>query len=300
MKYIAIEKLSVKIDEYCLLSGIDFRLYAGEMCGLIGPSGAGKSTLIKAILGLQTYQQGRIRLPSRHKPVAYVPQDDHLHAALRVSQALDYTCQLRIPSLSAIQRQAHIQKICHAVGLSERLEHSIAKLSGGQRKRVSVALEMLTKPDVMIFDEPTSGLDPGMDTQLMQLFASIAKQQKIVLVATHTMQNLMLCDQLLIMQQGYMVYFGSPAMALKWFKVTELEEIFLCLHQQTAEQAFYQYQKSGYAKGVAKRVPVLMKEEMLKKPTTLDGQEKEAEKVQGESTTAKDILRKIRSQIKHK
>jgi len=292
MKYIAIEKLSVEIGGYHLLAGINFRLYAGEMCGLIGPSGAGKSTLIKAMLGLQDYQQGRIRLPSRHTPIAYVPQDDHLHLALRVDQALDYACQLRLANLNARQRRLHIQKTCRAVGLAERMQHPISKLSGGQRKRVSVALEMLTQPDVMIFDEPTSGLDPGMDSQLMQLFASIAKQQTIILVATHSMQNLMLCDQLLIMQQGQIVYFGSPTVALAWFKVTALENIFLCLQQQTAKQAALSYQQSEYAHAIARRLPpsTVKQQKTAKKETSMANKS-------SKGSAAEDVLRRLRQQI---
>lgn len=257
MTYLAVEKLLVQIDGNNLLSQINFRLYPGELCALIGSSGAGKSTLIKSMLGLIDYQAGRIRLPNRHKPIAYVPQDDHLHSALRVDQELDYACQLRLPTLTGRERQLHIKKIIRQVGLGERIGLPIKKLSGGQRKRVSVALELLTKPDFMILDEPTSGLDPGLDAQLMQLFSGVAKQQKIVLVATHNMQNMMLCDNMLIMKQGHIVYFGPPTQALVWFEVQRFEDIFPQLQASSVEKWFHRYIQSSDAKKYAKRVPNL-------------------------------------------
>ncbi|MDQ6963224.1 MAG: ATP-binding cassette domain-containing protein [Mariprofundaceae bacterium] len=155
----------------------------------LAPSGAGKSTLIKAMLSM-TKLEGKVHLPQQKYPIAYVPQDDAVHLSLTVMQALDYACQLRCKVLSKLNSLKYIEAIAKEVGLNERLDLRIKSLSGGQRKRVSVALEMLTKPTFMILDEPTSGLDPGMEAQLMQLFASIAKQYKILFFHRKDKQSL--------------------------------------------------------------------------------------------------------------
>jgi|UPI0003A81815 ABC-type multidrug transport system ATPase subunit len=298
MRYLAVDRLSVAVGDHRLLSNISFRLYPGELCALIGPSGAGKSTLIKSMLGLMDFQ-GHIRLPQKNTPIAYVPQDDHLHVALRVAQELDYACQLRLPASSVPRRRHHIQTIAQQVGLLERLDLPIRQLSGGQRKRVSVALELLTTPDFMILDEPTSGLDPGMDTQMMELFASIAQQQKIVMVATHNMQNIERCQNMLLMQQGHVVFFGPPKIALPWFKVHEFEDIFIRLQQHTASEWAQRYQQSMVAREYAKRLPPAIKQARKQqhegRETPASDPHDEPQHAAVPANAAADVLRNIRN-----
>jgi len=298
VRYLAVDKLAVAIGNHRLLSNISFRLYPGELCALIGPSGAGKSTLIKSMLGLMEFQ-GNIRLPQKNTPIAYVPQDDHLHVALRVEQELDYACQLRLPASSEPRRRHHIQKIAQQVGLLERLELPIRQLSGGQRKRVSVALELLTTPDFMILDEPTSGLDPGMDTQMMELFASISQQQKIVMVATHNMQNIERCQNMLLMQQGHVVFFGPPNIALPWFKVREFEDIFIRLQQHTPGEWAQRYQQSAVAQEYARRLPPEIKQAREQRDVKADAPANtiidEPHAAAAPPNAAADVLRKIRN-----
>lgn len=213
-----------------ILSGIDFKLHPGEMCGMIGPSGAGKSTLIKVLLGLREPEDGEASLGggpvTAAGPVGYVPQDDALHATLTVRESLDFAAQLRLPGLDEKGRAARIDALCRQVGLDERLDLRVKRLSGGQRKRVAVAMELLTSPGVLILDEPTSGLDPGMEVRMMDLFSEVARKGRIVLVSTHAMQSLSKCDALMVLVAGHLAYFGPPAEAADHFRASSYVDIF--------------------------------------------------------------------------
>ncbi len=222
--------VEVRAGETVILSGMDLRLRPGELVGLIGPSGAGKSTMIKVLLGIRAPFAGRVEAGgqplSALGPVGYVPQDDALHTSLTVAESLDFSAQLRLPGLDAEARAAKIAEVSASVGLAERMGVKIARLSGGQRKRVSVALELLTGPPILILDEPTSGLDPGMEAQLMALFQEVARTGRVVMVATHAMQSLDRCDALVVLVGGRLAFCGPPRAALRWFETDRYTGIF--------------------------------------------------------------------------
>ena len=230
---LALQGVEVSAGDFKILTGISLALHPGELCGLIGPSGAGKSTLMKVLLGLRKPDQGKASLaggPVDATPIGYVPQDDALHRTLKVAECLDYAAQLRLPELDAEARAARIQQVLAEVDLAERGSVRIKRLSGGQRKRVSVALELLTAPPVLVLDEPTSGLDPGLEAKMMQLFAEVASTGRIVLVATHAMQSLKLCHVLCVLVRGQVVYFGRPEEAPAYFGVNSFAGIFEILN----------------------------------------------------------------------
>lgn len=206
---------------------------------MIGPSGAGKSTLFKVLLGLKQPSAGTVLLDGgeleRSGPLGYVPQDDALHRTLTVGQELRYAAELRMPKAADSERASVVENAIRQVGLQERRETRIGKLSGGQRKRVSVALELLTSPGFLILDEPTSGLDPGLEGKMMTLFRKLAEEGRIMLVATHAMQNLSLCHRLLVIVKGHVAFFGSPEDSLRYFGVKEHGEIFDVLARRRAE-----------------------------------------------------------------
>jgi len=224
------EGLTVRAGGRTLLDAIDLVVHPGELCALIGPSGAGKSTLMKAVLGLRSPSEGTVRLGTGSVqsagPLGYVPQDDALHGVLTVRRSLDYAARLRLPGLSDAERTHRIEQTVHRVGLTERLDIRIGKLSGGQRKRVSVALELLTRPPVLVLDEPTSGLDPGMEAHTMGLFAELAHEGRIVVVATHAMASMHLCDLVVVLVAGRLAYAGAPAGCPGWFGAADMNGIF--------------------------------------------------------------------------
>ena len=238
-KSLDVRNIGVDAGGTALLTNVHFRLYPGELCALLGPSGAGKSTLIKVLLGIRKPGQGSVSLPgegsSAVEPVGYVPQDDALHQELPVARELTYAARLRLPQASEEERIRRVEETLASVGLGDRRSLRIKRLSGGQRKRVSVALELLTSPSLLILDEPTSGLDPGLEARMMALFADVAGRNRIVIVATHAMESLNCCRVLLILVRGHLVFAGDPADALSYFQVDRYAELFPRLEENTPE-----------------------------------------------------------------
>ena len=230
MDSLHIDGVTVRAGEHTLLDDLRLVVHPGELCALLGPSGAGKSTLMKAVLGVRKPASGRVRLGERPMteagPIGYVPQDDALHRVLTVEKALDYSAQLRLPSLSAEARHARITDVLTRVDLVQRRSVRVGRLSGGQRKRVSVAMELLTAPPVLVLDEPTSGLDPGMERRTMALFADLASEGRIVIVSTHAMASIQRCQVVVVLVAGKLAYAGPPAGCPEWFEALDMNGIF--------------------------------------------------------------------------
>ena len=232
-----VENVSVSAGGTRILKKVDVTLHPGEMCALIGPSGAGKSTLIKALLGLRNPDKGSVRMGSlpvaELGPVGYVPQDDALHRGLTAQRELAYAAELRMPEASAEERQSRIAEVLDQVDLGDRVGVRIRRLSGGQRKRVSLALELLTGPPLLILDEPTSGLDPGLEARTMKLLSQVAETGRIVLVATHAMESIEQAEALCVLVAGHVAFFGPPRKALSYFRVDRYAELFRQLEKQS-------------------------------------------------------------------
>ena len=232
-----VENVGVSAGGTRILEMVDLTLHPGEMCALIGPSGAGKSTLIKALLGLRNPDQGSVMMGSlpvtELGPVGYVPQDDALHRGLTVRRELAYAAELRMPEASTEERQSRIAEVLDQVDLGDRAGIRIRRLSGGQRKRVSLALELLTGPPLLILDEPTSGLDPGLEARTMKLLSQVARTGRIVLVATHAMESIELAEALCVLVGGHVAFFGPPPKALSYFRVDRYAELFRQLEKQS-------------------------------------------------------------------
>jgi ABC transport system ATP-binding/permease protein len=232
-----VKNVGVSAGGYRILNMVELTLHPGEMCALIGPSGAGKSTLIKTLLGLRDPDDGSVIMGSRSESelntIGYVPQDDTLHRGLTVNAELAYAAELRMPETSEDERASRITEVLGQVGLSERADVRIRRLSGGQRKRVSVALELLTSPPMLILDEPTSGLDPGLEARTMELLAAVAATGRIVMVATHAMESIERADALCVLVQGHVAFFGPPREALSFFRVERYADLFSQLEKQS-------------------------------------------------------------------
>jgi len=223
-----------------ILDHVSFALEPGQLLAVVGTTGAGKSTLTKALTGFRPADAGRVLLDGRdfyagleelQAQVGYVPQDDILHVQLRLRAALDYGARLRFSSdVSPADRSSRVTEVMHELGLSQHGNTRIQALSGGQRKRTSVALEMLTQPGVLLLDEPTSGLDPGYEKKVMELLRHLADGQRTVVVVTHSVQSLHLCDRIMFLAPGGRVaYFGPPAEVAGFFEGRDFPEIFSVL-----------------------------------------------------------------------
>jgi len=211
-----------------ILENVNISCYPQEFIGLVGPSGAGKTTLMKTMSGLLP-PQGRVLIEgedlyhnydSFRSQIGYVPQDDILHKELTVEQALRYSARLRLPEdVGAGEIEARVNKVLEQVELSGQRGQPIQSLSGGQRKRASIAVELLADPPLFFLDEPTSGLDPGLEKKMMVMLGKLADNGKTILLVTHATANITECDQVAFMSQGKMVFFGPPNQADQFFEV---------------------------------------------------------------------------------
>lgn len=237
-----------------ILKDVSFGVPEKSLIAVIGPSGSGKSTLLKALTGYRPANQGDVLYDNRNlykqfaelrQRIGLVPQDDILHKELTVKKALKYAAKLRFPAdTTAREREQRIDEVLRELKLDIHKEKKVTSLSGGQRKRVSVALELLTKPSLIFLDEPTSGLDPGMDRDVMQLLRGLADDGRTVLVVTHSVAELALCDKLLVMAPGGAVaYFGPPEEALNFFGYDTWADVF------SAFENYRDYDWAGRWKG---------------------------------------------------
>ncbi|GAA1891236.1 FHA domain-containing protein [Streptomyces durmitorensis] len=237
-----------------ILKDVSFGVPEKSLIAVIGPSGSGKSTLLKALTGYRPANKGDVLYDNRNlykqfaelrQRIGLVPQDDILHKELTVKKALKYAAKLRFPSdTSEQEREQRIDEVLRELKLDIHKEKKVTSLSGGQRKRVSVALELLTKPSLIFLDEPTSGLDPGMDRDVMQLLRGLADDGRTVLVVTHSVAELAICDKLLVMAPGGSVaYFGPPEEALNFFGYQTWADVF------SAFENYRDYDWAGRWKG---------------------------------------------------
>ncbi|MBT8162584.1 ATP-binding cassette domain-containing protein [Arthrobacter sp. GN70] len=220
-----------------LLHEVGIEAPHGRFMAVIGPTGAGKSTLMSILTGQKSPSKGRAtfdgmdiaaNFDALRTRIGFVPQEDIIHRTLQLQDALDFAAQLRLPpDVTAEERGKRVRTVLEELGLSQQARTSIARLSGGQRKRASVALELLTEPAMLILDEPTSGLDPDMDRQVMALLRRIADSGRIVVVVTHRPESIGVCDYLLVLARGGSpAYTGRPQEALQYFGVDEWDKAF--------------------------------------------------------------------------
>ncbi len=219
-----------------LLDNVSLSIQPNEFVGLLGPSGAGKSTLMDAMNGMRPASGGSIlinnldlyqHLDSLKQSIGYVPQDDVIHRELTVYRTLYYVAKLRLSSdVSTAEIEQIIDEVLDVTGLSERRDVPISQLSGGQRKRVSIAVELITKPSVIFLDEPTSGLDPATEEKIMKLFRQIAESGRTVILTTHAMENVKLFDKIVVLMRGKLAFYGKPAEALKHLNAASFKDLY--------------------------------------------------------------------------
>ncbi len=208
------------IDGKQLLDHISLTARPGTLTAIIGGSGAGKTTLSRLIAGYTSPSSGTVTFEGHNIHTEYaslrsrigmVPQDDVVHRQLTVNQALGYAAELRLPpDTSKADRDQVVAQVLEELELTKHADNRVDKLSGGQRKRASVALELLTGPSLLILDEPTTGLDPALDRQVMMMLRQLADAGRVVLVVTHSVSYLDVCDQLLLVAPGGKTAFLGP------------------------------------------------------------------------------------------
>ena len=230
-----------------LLHGISLSVLGGEFVALVGGSGAGKTTLLDAIAGLRPATGGQVlyngedlavvRDRYRHS-LGYVPQDDIIHRELPLRATLEYAARLRLPlDTSRADRAAAVDHALAALQLTRVQDVRVNTLSGGQRKRASIGVELLTAPRVFFLDEPTSGLDPATDRAMMELLRGLSRTGSTVVLTTHATANVGLCDKVVFLARGgWLAFFGTPQRALEYFGVDAFDRIYTRLEQERTPQ----------------------------------------------------------------
>jgi ABC-type multidrug transport system ATPase subunit len=224
-------------SELTLLDDVSFTLAPGELVAIVGPSGAGKTTLLESIAGLTPTTSGSVRfdgidlhanLGIFRSVLGYVPQDDIIHADLPVERTLRYAARLRLPSsTSRAEVDRAVSDAMEAVGLSAQADVRVGSLSGGQRKRASIAVELLTQPHVFFLDEPTSGLDPITSAELIARLRHLADRSATVVFTTHAVEDLAKCDRIVFMARGGRVGFvGTLDEAFERFDVSSVADLY--------------------------------------------------------------------------
>jgi ABC transport system ATP-binding/permease protein len=242
---IAARHLGLRLrDGTPVLTDVTLTIEPGELVAIVGASGAGKTTLLETLAGLRRPSSGFVSFDGwdvhEHRAafrtvVGYVPQDDIIHRDLSVQATLRHAARLRLPGTEPTALEAEVARTLATLGLTERAATRVDALSGGQRKRVSIAVELLTRPRAFFLDEPTSGLDPGTARTLLATLRELADDGSTVLLTTHSPDDLRLCDRVVVLGGGgRLVFDGAPDDALPHFGVDDVAEIYRVLQDPTA------------------------------------------------------------------
>lgn len=234
-----LDSVAWKAGRTAIVSGVDLGFRAGTLSAVIGPSGCGKTTVLRCLTTLAKASEGAVTLdgadlwPQRRvwrARIGYVPQDDVVHTALTVRQALTYSARLRLDAATpADVLERRVGSVAKLLGLDERLDLRIKRLSGGQRKRVNIGVELVADPDVLVLDEPSSGLDPGTEGDLVKLLKNLAASGRTVVMTTHSMEYLDDYDRVVLMMKGRIVFVGTEAQMLAHFGAPHAAEVFRVL-----------------------------------------------------------------------
>lgn len=239
-----------------LLDDLSIALEPGQFVALVGGSGAGKSTLMKTLLGTSAPTKGVVYLNGTNlrqnfniyrTQIGYVPQDDIIHMNLTVEEVLRYAALLRLPP--DIDLKSVVEKALNDIKMTHKRTDTIETLSGGQRKRVSIGVELLANPKLFFLDEPTSGLDPGLDKEMMKLMRDLAHRDgRTIVLVTHATANITQCDRIVFLGRGgKLCYFGSPDESPTFFGVDDFADIYTKLEQDAEIDRYVNlYRQSSY------------------------------------------------------
>ncbi len=238
--------ISRDVDSRRILHNISVSIYPREFIAVIGPSGAGKSTMMKSLNGFAPATSGYVLVNGKdfyasfdefRTVIGYVPQDDIVHSQITVEKALYYSTLLRVPSMEKDEIYEKIYAILERLEIEKRAQARIRVLSGGERKRVNIGVELISDPLLLFMDEPTSGLDYGSIIKIMDICREIANEGRSIFMVSHPLEKFELLNYLCVLTRGgRLACFAPPGEVLNYFEVGKFLEIFLELKQGTPEE----------------------------------------------------------------
>ena len=234
-------------EDHNLLDNVSLNVPPGHSMAIVGPSGCGKSTLLKTIAGLKHHDEGEIHWQGRNvehegdlhpSELGYVPQFSIAHDLLTVEECVASAVSLRTRQPDDEAGWALVDEMLEATGLAKLAERPVKVLSGGQKRRLGLALELVTNPTLLLCDEVTSGLDPKSEREITQLLHDLARknEKRIVVTVTHSLGSLSLFDSVLVMHEGRVVYHGPPRAVNHYFSVEQAEDVYPKLARRSAER----------------------------------------------------------------
>ena len=215
---ITIEAIKKSFADVSVLRGIDLKIKSGERVGLMGPSGSGKSTLLNCICGIETVDEGVIRVDGenlgkltsrelerlRREKVGYVFQSFHLLPTLNAFENVEFSAQLA--NISQKERKERVNELLKLVGMEHRANHLPDSLSGGERQRVAIARALIHNPKLVLADEPTGSLDTETGSKVLDLLESLSDEFNVsLLLVTHDKASTRICDRVITMQDGLLI-----------------------------------------------------------------------------------------------
>ncbi|MCP1101245.1 ABC-type multidrug transport system ATPase subunit/pSer/pThr/pTyr-binding forkhead associated (FHA) protein/ABC-type multidrug transport system permease subunit [Aequitasia blattaphilus] len=242
-----------------IINDVSLEIKPNEFVAIVGGSGAGKSSIMNLISGFDKEFEGKVyvngtNLISRFQElkslIGFVPQEEILYENLTLYKMLYYAAKLKMPDDTSTEEiEERIDLVLETINMTIHKDTCIRKLSGGQKKRASIAVELLADPKLFFLDEPTSGLDPGTEKKLMETLSALSKSQnKTIIMVTHTTQNIDLCDRVIFMGSGGRLCFsGTPMEARTFFKTSDFVDIYNILEENTDGWAEYFAQSQNQA-----------------------------------------------------
>lgn len=254
---LSLQNVSLHAGEQSLLADVSLQLPCGHLVAVVGPSGCGKSTLLRLIAGLREPDGGDILWHGRSllhgedfhpAEIGYVPQFSVAYDALTVAESVETALRLRVAGLNMEQVNERLYSVLCETGLDEIADRRVKVLSGGQKRRLALAMEMVTAPRLLLCDEVLSGLDPKSELEILELLLALSRDgRRLVINVTHSLREFELYDSVCVLTGGCVAYHGPPQHLAHYFDVTSNEHIFHRLDDRTGENWHVSWQKHAEA-----------------------------------------------------
>ena len=229
-----------------LVDQVNIKVPRGHFMAIVGPSGCGKTTLLKVIAGLNPESAGGLYWEGRNlsvegdldaSDIGYVPQFSIAYDPLTVDESVEAATRLRVKVRNIEELDQRIDRVLEETGLAAIADRQVRVLSGGQKRRLGLAMELVSDHKLLLCDEVTSGLDPRSEREIVRLLHDLSRKEgRIVLSVTHSLAHLELYDSILVMHEGRVAFHGPPDQVTHYFSVHDTEEVYPKLATQTSER----------------------------------------------------------------